>query len=85
MERQPRTLPFVAVVEILQAVQVVQVPEDGGVLAVDLEGVERLVAAGVAGGFERGQRAVLEPGQERAGVVDAHLLHLAGQLCACAP
>ena len=46
---------FVAVVEVLQAVQVVQVPDDRGVLAVDLERVERLVAAGVAGRFEHGR------------------------------
>jgi hypothetical protein len=44
---------IVAVVEVAQPVQVVQVPGDRGVLAVDLERVERLVAAGVAGGFER--------------------------------
>ena len=44
---------FVAVVEVLQAMQVVQVPVDRGVLAVDLERVERLVAAGVARRFEQ--------------------------------
>ena len=80
MDRQPRSDAFVAVIEVLEAVQVVQVPEDGGVFAVDLEGVERLVAAGVAGGFERGQRAVVEAGQEGAGVVDADLLDLAGEV-----
>ena len=62
---------LVAVIEILQAVQVVQVPGDRGVLAVDFEGVERLVAAGVAGGLETGQRAIGEAGQKEAGIVDA--------------
>jgi len=33
------------VIEILQPVQVVQVPRDGGVLSVDLEGVKRLMPA----------------------------------------
>ncbi len=80
MLRQPRSAAFVAVVEILQPVQVVQVPEDRGVLAVDLERVERLVAAGVARRLEGGQRAVVEARQERAGVVDADLLDLAGQI-----
>ena len=45
----------VAVIEELQAVQVVQVPLERGLLAVDLEGVQRLVAAGVACGLEQAQ------------------------------
>src|ERR1051325_4896590 len=40
---------FVAMLEVLQPVQIVQVPGNGSVLAVDLESVEGLVAAGVAG------------------------------------
>ena len=67
-------------IEILQPMQIVQVPEDRGVFAVDLESVERLVAARVAGGFEGGERAVLETRQESAGVVDADLLHFAGEV-----
>ena len=43
---------LVAVVEVAEAVQVVQVPGDRGIGAVDLERVERLVAAGVARRFE---------------------------------
>ena len=80
MLRQPRSWPSSLVVEVLQAVQVVQVPEDGRVLAVDLERVERLVAARVARGFEGGERAVVEARQEEAGVVDADRLHLAGEI-----
>jgi hypothetical protein len=66
-------------IEILQAMQIVQVPENGCVLAVDLECIQRLVAARIAGRLERGQRSVVEARQERAGVVDAHFLHAAGQ------
>ena len=41
-----------AVVEPGEAVEVVQIPGERAVLAVDLERVERLVAAGVAGGLK---------------------------------
>ena len=70
----------VAVVEVLEPVEVVEVPLQRGLLAVDLEGVERLVAAGVAGRLEEAERAVLEPAEERAGVVDLDRLDLAGQV-----
>ena len=50
-----------------------------GVLAVDLERVERLVAARVTRRFERRERTVAEAREERAGVVDADLLHFAGE------
>ena len=81
MERQPRSRPSSPVIEVLQAVQIVQVPGDGGMLAVDLERVERLVAARVTGGLKGRQRTVLKARQKSAGVVDAHLLHLAGEVC----
>src|SRR5437899_1569706 len=71
---------LVAVVEILEPVHVVQVPGNRGVFAVDLERVQRFVTAGVTGGLEGGQRAVAEAGQERTGVIDADLLHLAGEV-----
>ena len=70
--------PFGAVVEPLQPVHVVQVPQEGAALAVDLQRVERLVAAGVAGGLEQSERAVVEAGEHRGGVVDADRLQLAG-------
>ena len=67
VERAPAAQPaLVAVIEILQPVQIVQIPGDRGVLAVDLERVERLVAAGVAGRLEGGERAVGEAGEKRA-------------------
>src|SRR5438128_11469122 len=81
VNRAPAAEPaFVLVIEVLEAVQVVQVPLDRGVLAVDLEGVEGLVAAGVARRFKEAERAVREAAEEGAGVVDADLLDLAGEL-----
>ena len=71
---------FVAVIEVLDAMQIVQIPERRRVLAVDLERVERLVPARVARRFERRERSVLEAAQERARVVDADRLDLAGQV-----
>ena len=47
-----------------------QVEAQGAVHAVDLEGLERLVTAGVAGTLEQAHRAVLEAAKEHAGVVD---------------
>jgi len=67
------------IVEDLEPMQVVQVPGDRHVLAVDLEGVQGLVPASVAGRFERRQRAVMEPAHEGAGVVDPDFLDLARQ------
>src|SRR5262249_4942954 len=59
MDRTPAAHnALVAVVEVLQPVQVVQVPEDRGMFAVDFERVQRFVAAGVAGRFERRQGAI---------------------------
>ncbi len=65
MDRPPAAeLPFVLVVKELEAVQIVQVPLERALLAVDLEGVERLVAAGVPRRLEQAERAVLEVAQE---------------------
>ena len=62
---------LVLVIEPLKAVQIMEIPSGGRVLAVDFERVERLVAAGIARRFEKGERPVLEPSHERARVVDA--------------
>ena len=43
----------ITVIEVLEAVQIVQIPADGGVGAVDLQRVQRLVAAGITGGLEQ--------------------------------
>ena len=50
--------------------QVVQIPEERTVFAVDFKSVERLVAAGVTGRFEGGERTVAESREERTRVVD---------------
>src|SRR4028119_596839 len=71
---------LVAVVEVRQPVQIVQVPHDRGVLAVDLQGVERLVPPRVAGRLKGAQRTVLEAGEESAGVVDADWFRFSGQI-----
>ena len=76
---------LVAVVEVFEPVQVVQVPLERRFLAVDLERVERLVAAGIAGRLEEAERAVLEPAEERAGVVDLDRLDLAREVVLAAP
>src|SRR5205807_9486104 len=69
----------VLVIEYLETVQVVQIPEKGAILAVDLERVERFVAAGVTGRLEIPERAILEMRKERTGIVDADFLHFAGE------
>src|ERR1051326_6933666 len=70
---------FIAVVKILQAVQVVEVPKNRGMFPVDFESVKRLVAAGVACGLKSGQGTVLESCQEGAGVIDANFFPFAGR------
>src|SRR5204862_2010117 len=64
-------LSLIAMIEILEPVQIVQVPENARVLAIDLESVKRLVPARVASGLERGERAVAEPGKEQTRGVEA--------------
>src|SRR5258708_18351191 len=71
---------FAAVLERLQAMQIMKVPTDGGVFTIDFEGIERLVAAGVASGFERCERAVLEAGEKGAGIVNPDPLDFAGEV-----
>src|SRR5262245_11510025 len=72
--------PLGPVIEPLQSMQIVQVPLDRSLLAVDLESVEGLVAAGIARGFEQPKRAILEAAEERAGIIDAYLFHLAREV-----
>ncbi len=45
---------FLVVLEVLQSVKVMQVPEERAIRSVYLEGVESLVSPGVAGGLEDG-------------------------------
>src|SRR3954468_5831839 len=62
---------LVAMIEIVEAVKIVQVPGDGGVGAIYFECIERLWTACVGSGFEDGERAVLESAEEGACIVDA--------------
>src|SRR6478672_11244614 len=67
-------------VEIFEAMKVVEIPDDRCLLAVDLKCIKSLVAARIPGGFEGCQRAVAKTRQERAGVIDAYRLFLAGEI-----
>src|SRR5262245_57787659 len=71
---------FVPVFEILEPMQIVKIPENGGVLAVNLEGVKRFMAARITGGFEGRKRTIAEPGEECAGVVDPYGFNFAGEV-----
>ena len=51
---------FIAMIEIFQPVQIVQVPSNRRMLAIDLERVKRLVSARVASRLKRGERAIAE-------------------------
>src|SRR5215468_5671925 len=71
MEASPTPqLAFVAMIEILNPVQVVQIPRGGCMLAVDFKCIQRFMASRVAGRFESGQRAILKLAQKRAGIID---------------
>ena len=71
---------FVTVLEILKAVEVVEVPKNGSVFAVDFEGVEGFVSASISCGFERGERSVPKPGEESTGIIDANFFDFSGQV-----
>src|SRR5262249_1799179 len=80
MNAPPATHPaFVAVIEILQPMQIVQVPEDRRVLAIDFESIKRLVTAGITRGFKRGEGTVAETREEKARVINTHFFHLASE------
>jgi hypothetical protein len=44
-------LPLIVMVEVIEPVQVMQVPGSGGALTVDLQGEKRFMATSVAGGL----------------------------------
>ena len=68
------------VIEVGETVEVVEVPGERLVVAVDFEGFECFVSTGVAGGLEDGGGAVFETGEEGAGVVDRDRMNLSGFL-----
>src|SRR5260370_29155289 len=55
---------------------VFQVPRQGPVLAVNLEGVESFMAASVTSRFERCERTILEATEERTRVIDMNRFSL---------
>ena len=67
-------------VEVSEAVEIVEVPREGFVMAVDLEGLVRFMTAGVAGGFEDGGGAIFKTGKESAGVIDGDRVFFTGLL-----
>src|SRR5215471_13488846 len=69
-------LALIAMVEPLQAMEIVQVPRDRCMLAVDLQGVQRLVAPRITSRLKRRQRPVAEARQEKTRIVDPDRLHL---------
>lgn len=69
---------LIVVVEVLEAMQVVEIPRQAGVFAVDLEGVEGFVTSGIASRLKQPERAVAEVAEERAGVIDMDRFFLAG-------
>ncbi len=68
---------LIGVIEVLQAVKIVQVPLEACVFAVDLKRVEGLVAARVTCRFKQPERTVGEVAKERTGVIDTNRLLLA--------
>ena len=61
---------LVRMIEILEPMQIMQIPSDTCVFAVDFQGVKGFVAACIAGRLEESERAVIEVAEERASVVD---------------
>ena len=67
-------------IKVAQAMQVMQVPGNRGMLAIDLQGIQSLMTAGIAGGLKGTQRSIGKACQYGAGIIDTHLLHLARQV-----
>src|SRR5579863_9102110 len=61
--------PFIAMIEPLQTMQIVQIPDRRRVFAIDFERVQRLVSARVSRGFKRRERSIFEAPQKRADIV----------------
>ena len=64
----PADLAFITMIKKLQAIEVVEVPSDGSIFTIDLEGVESLVTPGIAGGFKKAERSVVEVAVENTGM-----------------
>src|SRR5262245_51941397 len=81
MDASPATdQPLIAVIEVLDAMEIVQVPKCGSMLSVDFERVERLVAARVSCRFKRRERSIAEPAEKCAGIVDSDLFDFTAEI-----
>src|SRR5262245_39196243 len=67
-------------VEVLQAMKIMQIPFDRGLFAVDLERIQRFVTTGITCGLEKSEGPVGKVAEEGTGVVDAHFLYFARQV-----
>ena len=70
---------LIAVIEIVQAMQIVKIPRHGCVLAIDLEEILCLMPAGVTGGFKVAKRSIGEVAKKRARIINANILHISSQ------
>ena len=62
---------LIAMLEILQTVQIVQVPENGGMFTINLERIKCFMPSGVAGGLKRRKGAIFKAGKKSAGIIDS--------------
>ena len=72
----PTQVALVAIVEVLQAMQIVQVPRGRRLFTVNLQSEQRLVPSRIAGCFKQRSRAIGKSTKKRACVVDLDWLHL---------
>ena len=70
---------LVRVIEILEAIEIVKIPPDGRIFAVDFERVEGLVSPGVTGRLKETKGPVGKVAVEEAGIVDGNRLFLPGR------
>src|SRR3954466_8818723 len=78
MYRAPATNNrLVAMVEVAQSMEIVQIPCDRRVRPVNLKRVESLMTTGVARRFKNSERSIGEAAQERTGIINADWFNLA--------
>src|SRR5262245_26841078 len=81
MDASPAThQPLIAVIEVLDAMEIVEVPKCRSMLSIYFERVERFVAARVSCRFKRRERSIAEPAEKCAGIVDSNLFDFTGEI-----
>src|SRR5690606_546391 len=73
-------MTFIAVVKIFKSIHIVQIPPNGGMFAIDLEGIKCFVPPCISGSFEKSQRSVFKMTMKNTGVIDTHRLYFASFL-----